>query len=222
MFGDFRFRLGMPSRSSQSETMGSSSSLSACSNGQCASSSLTERASLCNIGSTSLPILDPLSQQDMPECSISTNQSGNGPDQSIMCHLMSLPSSGSLRSTTCTARSLENLSLALASEDQEPHRGGGDQPWWEAYQVYNQGKCQNQVSECKYRHVCTCCRREGHVKKDCAVREDWRVCGERREAKVNERVAVGKGGGWDRTHRIVFIDGGAAPVPTSGSAQGWS
>ena len=40
----------------------------------------------------------------------------------------------------------------------------------EACQLDNQGKCAWQASKCKYRHVCTWCRGDGHIERDCVIK----------------------------------------------------
>lgn len=37
--------------------------------------------------------------------------------------------------------------------------------------LHNQGKCSRQASECKYRHVCSGCGKDGHTERDCPAKK---------------------------------------------------
>jgi len=45
--------------------------------------------------------------------------------------------------------------------------GGGKQGRRDACRRWNDGRCPNSVSDCKYAHICSKCRNTGHVSKDC-------------------------------------------------------
>ena len=67
----------------------------------------------------------------------------------------------------------------------------GQQGGWSAWQskdpcqLFNQGKCVKQASECWYRHICIGCGKEGHVEKECSSKKAWVV-----SCKACQRISV--------------------------------
>ena len=65
----------------------------------------------------------------------------------------------------------ENQQGALAGQ------WGGGLAWWskDLCQLFNQGRCMKQASDCCYRHICIGCGKEGHVEMECSSKKAWAV-----------------------------------------------